>query len=64
MMNYFIHFFNNLDPNGSGIDWPNFTPDSAQLLEFADIVPLSIVKDDFRVNGTDFLTQLSRANPL
>ncbi|KAI0628199.1 carotenoid ester lipase precursor [Trametes polyzona] len=66
MTDFLVRFVTSLNPNdGSTIHWPNYTPQSAPLLAFQDgDTPLTIIPDDFRQNGTDFLTQVSLAQPL
>ncbi|EME79191.1 uncharacterized protein MYCFIDRAFT_57762 [Pseudocercospora fijiensis CIRAD86] len=57
---YYVSFVNDLDPNslgsGSGrqINWPNWTPNSAQLLNFQSLAN-QIISDDFRNAAYQYL---------
>ncbi|KAH8982052.1 carotenoid ester lipase precursor [Lactarius hatsudake] len=66
LTDYLIHFVTNLDPNGgSGPHWPQYTTSSPQLLTLLDgAVPASITPDTYRVDGMNFLTELSLVHPL
>ncbi|KAI1788851.1 carotenoid ester lipase precursor [Ganoderma leucocontextum] len=66
MTDYLVNFVNNLDPNGAtGINWPKYSLDSRKLLTFQDgLVPLTITKDDYRVDGFNVLTDLSLQFPI
>ncbi|RDX48880.1 carotenoid ester lipase precursor [Lentinus brumalis] len=66
MTDYLVNFVNNLDPNGkTGISWPKYTTSSPKLLTFLDgVTPLTITKDDYRVDGFNLLTKLSLEFPL
>ncbi len=66
MTDYLVNFVNNLDPNGkTGISWPKYTTSSPNLLTFLDgVTPLTITKDNYRVDGFNLLTKLSLEFPL
>ena len=64
---FLIHFVTNLDPNcGLSPEWPRYTTSSPQLMTFLDgqISNRTITLDIYRVEGMEFLTNLSLANPL
>ncbi|KAH9030332.1 carotenoid ester lipase precursor [Lactarius pseudohatsudake] len=66
LTDYLIHFVTTLDPNGgSGPHWPQYTTSSPQLLTLLDgAVPATITLDTYRVDGMNFLTELSLVHPL
>ena len=66
MADFLINFVNNLDPNGAtGIPWPQYSLDSRELLTFQDgFVPLTITKDDYRVEGLSVITDLALKFPI
>ncbi|ETW78802.1 Esterase/lipase/thioesterase [Heterobasidion irregulare TC 32-1] len=66
MVDYLVRFAATLDPNGNtGINWPQYTTASPQLLTFQDgLIPLTITQDTYRQAGMEFLMQLSLVNPL
>ena len=66
MTDYLVNFVNNLDPNGkTGIDWPQYSLDSPKLLTFQDgLVPLTITKDDYRVDAINGITDLALRFPI
>ena len=66
MADYLINFVNKLDPNGAtGISWPQYSLDSRELLTFQDgFVPLTITKDDYRVEGLSVITDLALKFPI
>jgi len=51
MADYLLRFANDLDPNGNtGIEWPKYTAEDTQLLQFQDgFIPLVLTQDDYRV---------------
>ncbi|KAI0059491.1 alpha beta-hydrolase [Artomyces pyxidatus] len=65
LTDYLIRFAATLDPNGNtGIFWPQFTAEDRKLLTLWDgATPLNITRDTYRVEGTEFLTQLALADP-
>ncbi|KAI0694774.1 carotenoid ester lipase precursor [Earliella scabrosa] len=66
MADYLIYFVNKLDPNGkTGIAWPKYTTSERKQLTFKDgLTPLTITKDDYRVDAMKLITKLSLENPL
>ncbi|PIL29438.1 hypothetical protein GSI_08380 [Ganoderma sinense ZZ0214-1] len=66
MTDLLVRFVNTLDPNGgSEIYWPEYNPETRQLLAFVEGTPnLTIIPDTFRKEAMDFVTQLSLAEPL
>ena len=66
MTDYLVRFVANLDPNGNtGINWPQYTPSSPNLLTFLDWpVPLAITQDTFRQEAIAYLTNVTLANPI
>jgi len=66
LTNYLIQFVTNLDPNGgSSTPWPQYTPESRQLLTFYDAPTASnITLDDFRADAIAFLQNVSLRFPL
>ena len=66
MTDYLVNFVNNLDPNGAtGISWPQYSLDSRELLTFQDgLIPLTITKDDYRVDGVNVITDLALKFPI
>nr|VWP00041.1 Putative peptide synthase/polyketide synthase [Ganoderma boninense] len=65
MTDFLVRFVNTFDPNGGPqIHWPEYSPDAPQSLAFVEGTPdLTIIADTFRKEATDFLTQLSLAEP-
>ncbi|KAI0059500.1 alpha/beta-hydrolase, partial [Artomyces pyxidatus] len=65
LTDYLVRFAVTLDPSGdTGIFWPQFTTDDPKLLTLLDgATPLNITSDTYRVEGMEFLTQLSLADP-
>ncbi|KAH8834060.1 carotenoid ester lipase precursor [Flagelloscypha sp. PMI_526] len=64
---YVIQFANHLDPvgdgNKAGLDqWPKFDTTNRQLMEFRDGLfnTREVIKDDFRLDNTNFLSELSK----
>ena len=66
LTSYLVHFVNNLNPNGADVpEWPQFTLESKQVLTLLDgDTPVTIGKDDYRVQGTDLLTKVLLETPL
>ena len=66
MTDFLVRFVNTLDPNGGPeIHWPEYSPETPQLLGFVEGTPnLTIIGDTFRKEAMDFVTQLSLAEPL
>ena len=66
MTDYLVRFVANLNPNGNtGINWPQYTPSSPNLLTFLDgPVPLEITQDTFRQEAIAYLTNVTLANPI
>ena len=66
MTDYLVNFVNNLDPNGAtGISWPQYSLDSRELLTFQDgLIPLTITRDDYRVDGVNVITDLALKFPI
>ena len=66
LTDFFVRFVNTLDPNGGPqIHWPAYTAKSPELLGFVEgETPLRLIRDTFRKEGTDFLTDLTLAVPL
>jgi acetylcholinesterase len=67
LTDYLIHFATNLDPNcGLSPEWPRYTTSSPQLMTFLDgqTANRTITLDTYRVEGMEFLTNLSLASPL
>ncbi|KAM5540854.1 hypothetical protein V8D89_005498 [Ganoderma adspersum] len=67
MTAYLVHFVNKLDPNGQGATpWPKYTLDSRKVLAFQDstFFPVTVIKDDYRVEGFNILTKLSLQSPM
>ena len=66
MADYLIYFVNKLDPNGkTGIAWPKYTTSERKQLTFKDgFTPLTITKDNYRVDAMKLLTKISLENPL
>ncbi|KDR70957.1 hypothetical protein GALMADRAFT_144423 [Galerina marginata CBS 339.88] len=62
---YLIHFVTNLDPNtGSGTEWPEYCPESPNMLTFNDTSSTYVSKDTYRVASMEVLTELVRKHPL
>ena len=66
MTDYLVNFVNNLDPNGAtGIEWPQYSVESPQMLTFLDgLTPLKITTDDYRVAAIEEMTTLSLKYPI
>ncbi len=67
LTDFLIHFATNLDPNGgSSPQWPKYTTSSPQVMTFLEnqATNTTITLDDYRVDGMEFLTEFSLANPL
>ncbi|KAI1784678.1 carotenoid ester lipase precursor [Ganoderma leucocontextum] len=66
MTDFLVRFVNTLDPNGGPeIHWPEYSPESPQLLGFVEGTPnLTTIPDTFRKEAMDFVMQLSLAEPL
>jgi acetylcholinesterase len=67
LTDYLIHFATNLDPNcGLSPEWPRYTTSSPQLMTFLDgqTANRTITLDTYRVEGMEFITNLSLASPL
>ena len=66
MTDYLVNFVNNLDPNGAtGISWPQYSLDSRELLTFQDgLIPLTITKADYRVDGVNVISDLALKFPI
>ncbi|KAI9457437.1 carotenoid ester lipase precursor, partial [Lactarius psammicola] len=67
LTDYLIHFATNLDPNGgSGPQWPRYTTSSRESLTLVDseVANITITQDTYRVDGIEFITELSLAHPL
>jgi len=66
MADYLVRFAANLDPNGdTGIEWPQYTTDSPNLLTFLDgPVPLEITQDTYRVEAIEGITNLLLEYPI
>lgn len=65
MAEYLIRFATTLDPNGAGaFYWPRYSNSNPQLLTFQDgAVPLTLTKDNYRVEQLEYLTALSLKYP-
>ncbi|KAJ3832691.1 Alpha/Beta hydrolase protein [Lentinula raphanica] len=66
MADYLIRFAANLDPNGNtGIEWPQYTNSSPNMLQFNDGFPaLSLSQDDYRESAMGLVTKVILANPV
>ena len=68
MADYLIRFASTLDPNSDSLlsfQWPKYDLKSRRLLTFLDgLIPLTVSKDDYRQDATDYLTTVTLANPL
>ncbi|KAF8970831.1 carotenoid ester lipase precursor [Flammula alnicola] len=66
LTNYLVRFVTTLNPNGFGnVIWPQYTPQSPQLLTFLDgLIPTAITQDTFRQAQIAFLNNLTLAHPL
>ncbi|KAK0185658.1 carotenoid ester lipase precursor [Armillaria mellea] len=66
MADYLIRFAATLDPSGStGIEWPQWTNSSPNLLTFNDgLLPLTITQDTFRGDAINGLSEILLANPI
>lgn len=64
---YLVHFANHLDPNGpgAGINWPEWSTSSPNLLTFLDgLIPLTITQDTYRQAAMDAVTKVTLVNPV
>ncbi|TFK24286.1 carotenoid ester lipase [Coprinopsis marcescibilis] len=64
---YVIYFANNFDPNtGNTTTWPQYTIDSPDMLAFPPTTEgnITVIKDLYRVNPMQILTNLSLKYPL
>lgn len=63
LTDFLINFVNHLDPNGktgSALAWPQYTPDSPQLMTLLDgDTPQAISEDTYRQEAIAFLQKLS-----
>ncbi|KAK0460006.1 carotenoid ester lipase precursor [Desarmillaria tabescens] len=66
MADYLIRFAATLNPSGStGIQWPQWTTNSPNLLTFNDgLLPLTITQDTFRGDAMSGLSKILLANPI
>ncbi|KAJ3759223.1 carotenoid ester lipase precursor [Lentinula raphanica] len=66
MADYLIRFAANLDPNGNtGIEWPQYTNSSPNMLQFNDgFPPLSLSMDAYRESAMSLVTKVILANPV
>ncbi|KAK0487104.1 carotenoid ester lipase precursor [Armillaria novae-zelandiae] len=66
MADYLIRFVATSNPSGStGIQWPQWTTTSPNLLTFNDgLLPLTITQDTFRSDAMNGLSQILLANPI
>ena len=69
LMDYFIRFTNNLDPNereGPGIHWPKWDPAGPKALVFTDDIraPLIIDDDNYRSRALEYFENLTIRYPI
>lgn len=66
MVDYLVRFAATLNPNGStGIQWPQWTNSSPNLLTFNDgLTPLTITQDTFRSDAINGLSEILLENPI
>ncbi|KAK0222165.1 carotenoid ester lipase precursor [Armillaria fumosa] len=66
MADYLIRFVATSNPSGStGIQWPQWTTKSPNLLTFNDgLLPLTITQDTFRSDAMNGLSEILLANPI
>ncbi|EIW81508.1 alpha beta-hydrolase [Coniophora puteana RWD-64-598 SS2] len=66
MADYLVRFAANLDPNGdTGIEWPQYTTDSPNMLTFLDgLIPLEITQDTYRAAAMEGITNLTLEYPI
>ncbi|KAK0185686.1 carotenoid ester lipase precursor [Armillaria mellea] len=66
MADYLIRFVATSNPSGStGIQWPQWTTGSPNLLTFNDgLLPLTITQDTFRSDAMNGLSKILLANPI
>ncbi|KAK0460036.1 carotenoid ester lipase precursor [Desarmillaria tabescens] len=66
MADYLIRFAATLDPGGStGIQWPQWTNSSPNLLTFNDgLLPLTVTQDTFRSDAMNGLSEILLRNPI
>ncbi|KAK0460004.1 carotenoid ester lipase precursor [Desarmillaria tabescens] len=66
MADYLIRFAATLNPSGStGIQWPQWTTNSPNLLTFNDgLLPLTITQDTYRGDAMNGLSKILLANPI
>jgi acetylcholinesterase len=64
LTDFLIQFATDLNPNGVlSPQWPQYTPSSPQLMTLLDsqVTNRTITLDTFRVEGMEFITNLSLA---
>ncbi|KAH9941665.1 carotenoid ester lipase precursor [Epithele typhae] len=65
-VDHVIHFINDLDPNapGKGEAWPLYTSWKRRMLVFRDGPETSVIRDDYRSDAMEVITNLSLKYPL